>query len=112
MSVARLDDPKILAVAEKVIIEMDPACERAYPERVKTIVEVETRKGETFSQANELITGGREKPMSDEDLYEKFKSYVIPSLGKRKTVTLLEHIMNLEKIENMNQLLRPLGSTK
>lgn len=112
MSVARLNDPEILAVAERVEIVMDPVLQEAYPERVLTVVEIETRAGEVFSQSNELITGDWDNPMSDQALIDKFKAYATPSLGAAKTDVLLNQILELEQVSDMNHLLRPLAAVE
>ncbi len=108
MSVARLNDPKILAVAAKVEIVSDPAMQAAYPERVATVVEITTVAGERFSQGNDRISGDWDYPLSDESLVDKFTTYATPALGAKKTSVLCNQIMELDHIDNINQLLKPL----
>ncbi len=108
MSAARLNDPEILAVAAKVEIMSDPAMQAAFPERVATEVEITTVSGETFSQRNDQISGDWDHPLSDQDLVNKFSAYATPALGAIKTGLLCNQIMNLDHIDNINLLLKPL----
>jgi hypothetical protein len=80
----------------------------AFPERVATEVEITTVSGETFSQRNDQISGDWDHPLSDQDIVNKFSAYATPALGAKKTGLLCNQIMNLDHIDNMNQLLKPL----
>ena len=108
MSAARLNDPEILAVAARVEIVSDPLMQAAFPERVATVVEITTVSGETFSQGNDQISGDWDYPLSDQNLVDKFKAYAAPALGMKKTDALCNQIMELDHIDNINQLLKPL----
>ena len=112
-------DPKVVALAKKVRIELDPEPldpgEKTtgsiipYPhERRRAEV---TSKGRTFrkERAYVAVIGGPRRPLSKEDLEAKFKRLVTPVIGKAPTENLFSGLARLEEIEDFRDLTKLYG---
>ena len=112
-------DPKVVALAKKVRIELDPEPldpgEKTtgsiipYPhERRRAEV---TSKGRTFRKERAYVDviGGPRRPLSKEDLEAKFKRLVTPVIGKAPTENLFSGLARLEEIEDFRDLTKLYG---
>ncbi len=110
MSTYRLQDPKILRLAEKVEVVSDPVMQALYPQQVATALVVTTHAGKTYKAENKKITGDWDQPMTDQELVDKFIQYAGPVLGSRQTDNICNHIMSLDHVTDISELLLPLAS--
>lgn len=106
MNPEKLRDEKILELAEKVQISVEPELEQYYPEFVVSIVEVETKDGAVYSLTNQLITGDWNKPFSDRAMEKKFLDFVSPTLSKAAGENIIDEIKRLEQIKSIKEFLR------
>ena len=112
MGADRLQDPEILKSAQKVEVIADADMQALYPRYVATEVAVTTHGGTTYTEHNKKISGDWDKPMSDQELIDKFKAYTGSVLKPQQSVDLCDQIMALEQVTDINDLLLPLASIK
>jgi 2-methylcitrate dehydratase PrpD len=73
-----------------------------YPEASK--VKIFTNDGRVFEQFNGAATGMPIKPMSDEQINEKFFSCASPVIGARRTSRLIDQLWDVENVPNVCRL--------
>jgi 2-methylcitrate dehydratase PrpD len=110
MGVDRLKDPEILKCAEKVEVVADPDMQALYPRYVATEVAVTTHGRTTYTEHNKKISGDWDRPMTDQELIDKFIEYAGPVLGPQQADNLCNQIMALEQVADINDILMPLAS--
>jgi 2-methylcitrate dehydratase PrpD len=66
-------DSKVIADAAKVVVATDPQCCASYPKEGPARVTVTTTSGEQYSHYVGQPLGAPERPLSDEDLFRKFR---------------------------------------
>lgn len=107
-------DAKILEFAKKVEIILDSDAEKEYgiakmEDRFKTVTKVQVRsKGKTFEKKSSYYRGTphpEEFRMKDEELCEKFRNNASRVLPSRKVAKALESIFELEKLEDVAELI-------
>jgi 2-methylcitrate dehydratase PrpD len=106
-----LDDPAILALAERVTPIHDPRF--SIENRVgPSLIEVDLEGGGTRTKQLEIVYGGLGNPMSWDDLAAKFRSCVAYSAKPPTSETadrLIDRIARLEDVEDVGELVRALA---
>src|SRR5262245_21050852 len=90
-SEARTRDPRILGVARKVRYVLDPSL--PYPQRFTGHVRVELADGRFLEETQDAPRGGREYPLTPEELHEKFRVNAARPLPAAQAETLLERLL-------------------
>ncbi|MFC1935114.1 hypothetical protein ACFLXZ_02230, partial [Chloroflexota bacterium] len=67
-------------------------------------LEIVTKDGESYILGLDYPLGSPENPMSDSDLYHKFRDLASSVLSKGKLEELFDSIMNLEKVRNIREM--------
>ncbi len=109
-SESSLKDPAVLAIADKVVAKYAP--ELFAPGIPPAIVDIVTKDGKTFTWRTAHPYGHPKNPMSREELINKFRdclSYSVKKFDRSTADKITDSIMNLEKIDNVNEITRLLG---
>jgi 2-methylcitrate dehydratase PrpD len=93
-------DPVVIAVREKVSTRADPAIARD-----ACVVVIEMLDGSRVEERVEHCIGGKDRPMSDPELSEKFLGQAIPSLGETKAAALVEQCWTVRDAPSMSRIL-------
>lgn len=102
----RLNDPAILALSDRVEVEVDPDFEAAFPEKTLAEVIVETDSGESFSSGPmEPMWDASTGPPDEEELREKFLWLAAPVLGPDRARALAGLVLELDRQTDLGPLL-------
>jgi 2-methylcitrate dehydratase PrpD len=93
---ARLNEPAVLAQADKVTVVIDPEAEAAWPGSLPGRVRLETVDGREFESYVAHPKGDPENPLSEAELNSKFRMLVAPMLGADSTESLIRLLTKLE----------------
>jgi 2-methylcitrate dehydratase PrpD len=99
----RMKDPAVLAMRAKVQLVPDAEMEKMEPARQAT-VEITLNNGTVLSEHVSDVRGTVDNPMTREEVVQKCRDLVEPVLGKDNCNTLVEKILNIEKIKDMREL--------
>ena len=102
----RLHDPEVLSCAKKVTFEIDETLTKE--QNKKTKVTVTMKDGRRIFAENEFPLGCTENPLSDADLYAKFKNCMgsgRKAFSEAEIQQIYDTIMSLECTDNINNLL-------
>jgi 2-methylcitrate dehydratase PrpD len=102
----KISDPKILELAKRVEIVLDDEMEKVYPDRFANKVEILLRSGERFETRVDFAKGSSERPMSFEEVAEKFDSLAGRVITKKRIDTIVETIEKIEKLDDIRTLTR------
>lgn len=86
---AALADPRIRAVASRVVHTVDPGCEAAFPKARSARVAIVTTDGRRLEKFAPTRKGDPDSPLTDADLADKFRELAGPVLGAVRTAELL-----------------------
>lgn len=96
------NDPALVALRRKVDVRVDPACHEAAATVTLTLAD-----GSTVVRHVERAIGSRERPLTDDDLVEKFRNQSNPVLGSARVDRLLDlawSVGNLDSVARLCQL--------
>ena len=104
-SQARMKDPQVLAVKERVELVadrslLDPAAPRSGR------VEVTLRDGRTVTHFTRHPPGTRENPLDTDGVNEKARGLIEPVLGRDRTTGIIQMVNQLETVGNIRDLVR------
>jgi len=103
---ARMKDLVTLREREKVKLIPDEQLESLMPLRV-AIVEVQLTDGTHFTQRVDNVRGTPKNPMTKEEIVAKARDLIAPILGTTQCASLIERVLNLDKVNDVREL-RPL----
>jgi 2-methylcitrate dehydratase PrpD len=99
----RISDPAVLALSQKVRVEVDPELAAAYPAKTSSRVEIKLTSGRTLSRQVDIPKGDPRDPMTAEDLAVKLRRFGVRKDGK--TVDrIVQFSLELEKVRDIREL--------
>ncbi len=99
-----LKDAEVLAVAEKVAWELDPAAEAMYPKAYPATLITELKDGRILQAHVDYPKGDPENPATKEEIISKFHSLTGKYLDKEKRDKIISTVNHLEEIKNIAEL--------
>jgi 2-methylcitrate dehydratase PrpD len=103
---ARMRDPAILALRQRIGVLPDPELTRARPPR-QAIVEITTRDGRTLAEHARAVRGTPDHPMPRHEVEAKANDLLAPVLGAERAAALIAEVWELERSTSVCSL-RPL----
>lgn len=105
---ANRTDPDVLALMDRVTVELDEAAQAEYAQhrnsaRIPATVIVETARG-TFERSRELCHGGPDDPMTWREIEGKFRELADPVIGGRRAAAVLQMVTELEAVGSLDEL--------
>lgn len=97
-------DPSVIALAERVFMEVDPSFEAERTRARPTVVAIALKDGRTLSRRVDYSKGTPESPMTPDELRRKFGSCASPVLGEKAAAEALETLDRLERLPNVASL--------
>jgi 2-methylcitrate dehydratase PrpD len=102
----RMEDPKVLALRQRVELLGDDEMDRVRPVR-QGIVEIRLRDGRELRHHTKEVRGMAQNPMTRDEIDEKCFPLLAPGLGKQKARRLIDAVWRLEQVNDVGTL-RPL----
>ena len=97
-----LGDPTILALADRVQYEIDPAT--TFPRHYTGEVIVTTRGGRTLRHREAVNRGNGERPLSEADIIEKFRSNAARAVSRDKARRIETLLLSLDQAADVGAL--------
>ena len=96
-SEARIRDPKVHALADKVSVQEDPELTRRFSAAIPCRLEVRTRSGELKTAAVEYPRGHVNNPMTDAEVETKFRALAGRVLPEQQVTSALERLWKIDE---------------
>ncbi|MEJ1978339.1 MAG: hypothetical protein WDN49_21610 [Acetobacteraceae bacterium] len=93
---ARLQDPRVQTLMQRVEMAVDPGCDAAFPSHRSAVVEIETADGQSLRHHQPTRKGDPDAPLTDDELAGKFFELVTPVLGEAAAHRLLHALRTLD----------------
>ena len=109
---ARLTDPALAKLMQKVKVREDARLSGLYPEGSPGRVTIRMQSGETHTREIVYPRGHAKSPMSEADVERKFRDMAEPRLGKARCDALLAAIRGLDGSNDVRRDLLPILRTE
>jgi 2-methylcitrate dehydratase PrpD len=103
---ARMRDPKVLALRERIDVIGDPDLTDE-DRRWRCVMDVRLKDGRTLQRETMAAKGSYENPLTRQEEEEKALDLIVPLLGRARSAELLAQLWNFEAIADV-RILRPL----
>jgi len=90
-----LFNERVLSLSRKVEVICDPELNRQYPDYIISVLEVETQDGKKYSKENRIVIGDWVKPLSDQQIDDKFRKFTEGVITRGQANDLLARIKGL-----------------
>jgi 2-methylcitrate dehydratase PrpD len=100
---ARMQDPAVLQVRQRIALRGDDALSRAMPTR-QGIVELELADARVLREHTLAVRGTPENPMTRDEVQDKALGLLAPVLGDGQALLLCEAVWQLEKLPQARKL--------
>jgi 2-methylcitrate dehydratase len=104
----RLSDPAVLELLGKIRVEVSPQYDEQYPNAVGTLIELTLRGGGRESEEVLFPKGHFMNPLTDEELWTKFRRLTARSLSDEDAQVLWDNVMGLERLKTLEPFLNEL----
>src|SRR6266498_4008473 len=101
---ARLADPSLRALVQRVQVQRHEELSARYPEAVGNLVTVRLRPGGELSQRVDYPRGHAKNPLSDAGVEAKFLTLAEPRLGRDRAQGVLRWLWRLDEIRDWDAL--------
>ncbi len=97
----KFQDPRVLALIDKVILRGDPDLDKARPAGISEIV---TKQGKTYQCRVNHPRGHARNPMTDEEIVEKFNRIASKHMSQKQRKQVIDIVFDLDKVEDIAKL--------
>jgi 2-methylcitrate dehydratase len=99
-----LRNPQLVALMQKIKVEVVEACDRLLPDACATKMELVTESGQRFSEMVKYHKGHFRNPLNDEEIEQKFNSLTKDLLSPSQRKELTSLVWNLEQVEDIGRV--------
>ncbi|MGD9676426.1 MAG: MmgE/PrpD family protein [Candidatus Bipolaricaulia bacterium] len=107
-----LRDAFVRSLLGKIQVVADPAIDALFPKVKRAIVTVTLENGESFTRQEDFAKGSPERPLSDDDVADKFRSNAASILSARKIERIVEATFGLEAMGTTRDYMRLLTRSR
>ena len=105
---ARIQDPALRPLIEKLTVVEEPEFTRRYPGEACTRITLTTTDGRRVVAETSFPKGHRRNPLTDAEVEQKFRGLAEGALGAEGCARVLTHAWNLETLATVDPLLESL----
>lgn len=98
----KVQDIKVRSILQKVKTVLHPEMEKTPP---PAIVTIRLKDGREYTKRVDIATGDPEKPMSLNQIVEKYRNCTEPLIDKNRMEESIDKILSLEKLPNVGELI-------
>ena len=101
-----LFDPLVRSFLAKIKVVADPEIDSLFPKVKRAIVTVTTQDGRSFSRQEDFAKGSPERPLSDEDVVDKFRSNAAHAMTAKAMDRIVDATFGLERFKATGEYVR------
>jgi 2-methylcitrate dehydratase PrpD len=105
----KIADPKVLDLARRVEIVVDPEIDRIYPECYPNRVEIMLKDGNRFETRVDYAAGSFQRPLGFNDVAAKFRSLAASDVSPERADRIIQSVVHLEETTDIRDLTRLLA---
>ncbi|MCK4783179.1 MAG: MmgE/PrpD family protein [Desulfobacteraceae bacterium] len=105
----KISDPVVVDLAGRVYFVLDEEINKIYPREFPSIVEIVMQKGEKYKVSVNAPKGSVEKPMSWQEIQDKFKTLALPVIDEKKAEGIIKLVEDFENVKDVAEITELIG---
>lgn len=97
----KYNDPRLLELIDKVILEGDPSLDKARPAGISEII---TKGGKKYSLRVDYPRGHARNPMTDHEIVDKFREMASNYMSDEQMKKLRDTVFEMDKLDDIGKL--------
>lgn len=102
---ARIQEPKLRALIQKVKVNRNAEMTAGYPDGIPNLLVVKTTDGKEYSKKISYPLGHNRNPMNDVDIETKFKSLALRWMSAQNAECLLKALWDIEHCKDVSEIM-------
>ncbi len=102
---ARIQEPKLRALIQKVKVNRNAEMTAGYPEGIPNLLVIKTTDGKEYSKKIAYPLGHNRNPMNDVDIEKKFRSLALRWMSEANAERILKALWNLENCTDISEIM-------
>jgi 2-methylcitrate dehydratase len=102
---AKLHDPNLLSMVDRITLQSDPALDPYWPEAAVTRVAMKTKNGQTHEATTLYPPGHHRNRLPDQELQQKFRKLARRVLREKTTEAVVQGVNRLHELKSINELM-------
>jgi 2-methylcitrate dehydratase len=98
-----LQDKSVLELLPKIKVVASADVDALFPNVKRALVTITTTDGRTFKKQEDFARGQPERPLSDQELIEKFHANAKIALSKRRREALVQATLNIDRYNSVRR---------
>jgi len=103
-TIAKIEDPRIRAQLNKVVVVADPEIEKDFPARQRVSVTITTIDGRSFTKDLDYPKGHPSNPLTASEIEQKFDALAAPVMSSGRRQEVKDAVWNLENLDSLRDL--------
>jgi 2-methylcitrate dehydratase len=103
-----LKDVAVWKLLPKIKVVADPEIDSLFPKVKRAIVTIVTEDGSAHTRQEDFAKGRAERPLSDDELIDKFRANAEKTLSADQISQAIETVFHVEDVESIGNLMRAL----
>ncbi len=103
---ATLFDPAVRGFLSRIKVVADPEIDALFPKVKRAVVTVTTTDGRSFTRQEDFAKGSPERPLSDDDVVDKFRANAGHALGNKALDRVVAATFSLEQFATTGEYVR------
>jgi 2-methylcitrate dehydratase len=103
---AALSDPFVWQLLGKIEVVANPEIDGLFPKVKRAIVTITTADGQSFTRREDHAKGRSERPLSDEELIDKFRANASAVMSDKQMDSIVDTTFALEDVANVSEYVR------
>lgn len=101
-----LKDPVVWELLPKIKVVADPEIDALFPKVKRAVVEIKTADGAIHAKEEDHAKGQPERPLSDEEIADKFRANAKATLSEGRLSRLVDATLHLEQVEDVRDYVK------
>lgn len=102
---ARIQEPKLRALIQKVKVNRNAEMTAGYPEGIPNLLVIKTADGKEYSKKISYPLGHNRNPMNDVDIEKKFRSLALRWMSEQNAERILKALWDIENCSDVSEIM-------
>jgi 2-methylcitrate dehydratase len=102
----KIANKELIDLIQKIKVVADDNLEKEFPKLQPSVVDIQIKSGQKFTQRVDYAKGDPREPMTDSDLKDKFYGLTADFMGDEQRAKIQDMIFNMEEVDSIEEFMQ------